>query len=57
MIYCESFCKCHNVPEGKNNIIKNVKKKNFYYSVKFMNLTKWVWICVCVYISFLTDLV
>jgi hypothetical protein len=30
MIYCEHFCKCHNVPQCKNN--KMIKK---------INITKW----------------
>jgi hypothetical protein len=28
MIYCKNFCKCHNVPWYKNNIIKT-NKTNF----------------------------
>jgi hypothetical protein len=27
MIYCKSFCKCHNVLPLQNNMIKNIKQK------------------------------
>jgi hypothetical protein len=29
MIFCKNFCKCHNVPQYNNNIIKKEKKVSY----------------------------